>query len=301
MKQKVFVSYGSGGYIQSLRRIGKEAKRLGLFSKVLLYTEKDMPLFIQASPLKAYSRGNGYWVWKPYIIWKTMQEYPNSIVVYADSGCTLKPNYDEWNKWFDLLETYDTLAFQYRLDYKYPWQLNDENCLTVDAQWTKESLIRYFDPLLGNRDWIHTGQVWSGLVLACRNSKLVKMWMDITLMHPELVIDCIGKEIVEQSKEFREHRHDQSVFSALCAYWSKIGTVVNVLTETMESREDAAVVATRKRILKNPVPLKTRIIQRIKDKIGSERYDSIHNKLSKSELFKKWVLHIEHKGAVSKR
>lgn len=299
--QKIFIAYGTGGYLKSLHRIGKEAKKLGIFSKVILYTEKDMPLFIQASPLKVYGRGNGYWVWKPYIIWKTMQEYPNSIVVYADSGCTLQPNMEEWNKWFELLETYDTLAFRYRLDYVYPWQEDDETIMTTDAQWTKESLIRYFDLMIGNRDWINTGQIWSGLVLACRNSKLVKMWMDITLMHPELIIDCYGNETVEQAVNFREHRHDQSVFSALCEYWSIKGTVVKVLTETAESSNDAAVLATRKRILKNPVPLKTRMILSIKGKIGTTRYESMHKKLSKTKLFKKWVLHIEHKGAISKR
>lgn len=298
MIQKIFIAYGSGGYLKSLRRIGKEAKKLGIFSKVILYTEKDMPLFIQAFPLNAYG-AHGYWAWKPYIIWKTMKEYPNSIVVYADSGCTLRPNLEEWNKWFDLLETYDTLTFQYRLDYVYPWQQNDNTIMTTNAQWTKMSLIQYFDPMIGDRDWLKEGQVMGGVVLACRNSKLIKMWMDITLMHPELVMDCFGNEIVEQHKEFRAHRHDQSLLSALCSYWRDKGRVVKVLAETAESCKDtAAIAATRKRILKNPVPLKTRIIQRIKDRIGSERYDKIHNKLSKSKIFKKWVLYLEHKGAI---
>lgn len=300
-QSKVFISYGSENYLESLRRIGKEAQKLGIFSKVILYTEKDMPPFIQASPLKAYGRGDGYWVWKPYIIWKTMQEYPNSIVVYADSGCTLQPNMEEWNRWFELLETYDTLTFQYRLDYIYPWQQEDKKCLTVDAQWTKESLIRYFDPMIGNRDWINEGQVLSGLVLAHKNSKLVKMWMDIVLMHPELVVDCFGKEIVEQSKEFREHRHDQSVLSALCAYWRNVGNVLKVLPETLESNEEAAVVATRIRILKDPITLKTRMIRKVKQIVGEKRYGSIHNWLAKKRIFRKWVLHIEHKGAVSMR
>ena len=74
-----------------------------------------------------------------------------------------------------------------------------------------------------------------------------------------------------------------------------------MLTETAESLNDAAVLATRKRILKNPVPWKTRMIQTIKGKIGATRYESIHKQLSKTKLFKKWVLHIEHKGAISKR
>lgn len=299
--QKIFIAYGSGGYMKSLHRIGKEAKKLGIFSKVVLYTEKDMPLYIQSSPLKAYPNGNGYYVWKPYIIWKTMQEYPNSIVVYADCGCTLQSNMEEWNRWFKLLETYDTLAFRYRLDYVYPWQEEDKSVMTTDAQWTKMSLIRYFDPMIGKRDWLHEGQVMSGVVLACRKSKLIKMWMDITLLHPELIIDCYGNEIVEQFKEFKAHRHDQSVLSALCSYWRNKGNVVKVLTETAESSKNAAILATRIRIFKNAIPLKTRMIYKVKEVLGSERYDSIHKRLSGSKLFKMWVLHLEHKGAISKR
>ena len=302
MMQKIFIAYGSGGYMKSLRRIGKEAKKLGIFSKVILYKEKDLPLFLKASPLMAYSRGNGYWSWKSYLIWKTMLDFPNSIIVYADCGCTLQPNMEEWNKWFDLLETYDTLTFRYKLDYIYPWQEEDRTVMTTNAQWTKQSMIRYFDSMIGNRDWLQEGQVMGGIVLACRKSNLVKMWMDVILMHPELIMDCYGNEIVDQAETFREHRHDQSLLSALCAYWSKKGTVVKVLPETADSCMDtAAIAATRKRILKNPVPLKTRMIQSIKGKIGTTRYESMHKKLSKTKLFKKWVLHIEHKGAISKR
>ena len=84
--KKVFVAYGSGYYLDSLRRIGREARKLGLFSKIILYTEKDMPLFIRSSPLKAFPRGNGYWNWKPYIVWKALEDYPDAIVVYADCG-----------------------------------------------------------------------------------------------------------------------------------------------------------------------------------------------------------------------
>jgi hypothetical protein len=230
-----------------------------------------------------------------------MQEYPNSIVVYVDCGCTLLPNMEEWNKWFELLETYDTLAFRYRLDFVYPWQDEDSTVMTTDAQWTKMSLIRYFDPMIGNREWLQESQVMSGIVLACRKSKLIKMWMDITLMHPELIVDCYGNETIEQADYFREHRHDQSLLSALCAYWKDKGCVVNILPETADSCKDAAVVATRKRILKNPVPLKTRVIQRIKDRIGDKRYESIHDRVSNCRIFQKWVLHIEHKGAVSKK
>ena len=246
----------------------------------------------------AYSKGYGYWGWKSYLIWKTLQEYPQSIVVYADSGCCLHNNMEEWNNWFELLETYDTITFQYRHDYVYYWQKMDESLKLINAQWTKYSMIRYFDNMIGNRDWLEEEQVMGGIVLACRNSKLVNMWKDIVLMHPELIIDCYGNELKDQLECFREHRHDQSLLSALCAYWSTKGTVVKILPETAESCKDtAAVAAMRIKTQKKPtIPLKTRIIRRLKDMIGNKIYDWIHKKLSKSKYFKKWVLHMELKN-----
>lgn len=275
MMKKVFVAYGSGSYLNSLRRIGREARKLHLFHKVILYRESDLPSFIKSSPLMAYKRGGGYWVWKPYIIWKTMQQYPDAIVVYADCGCTLQTNMEEWERWFRLLETYDSVAFRYRLDYDYPWQPMVQR-ETIDAVWTKKALVDYFDPLLGGCEWIMSGQVWSGLVLSCRNCKAVRMWMDITLMHPELVIDCFGNEIVGQGPAFFEHRHDQSIWSAVCSYWERVDdNTVKVLEETAESDSKAAVLATRIHDVPRE-PLKTRVIRAIKQTVGDKAYNKMH-------------------------
>ena len=213
--RKVFISYGSGLYSKSLRRIGKEAKKLGIFSKIILFTDKDMPQFIRASPLKAYARGDGYWQWKPYIIWKTLLDHPNDIVVYADCGCSLQANVKEWESWFEVLRSYQTLAFQYRSEHNYPWQESTPSDMT-NEHWTKKSLIDYFDPLIGDHDWLHSNQIWAGVILARNKSPLIKMWMDISLLHPELLIDTYGSELTLQNNKFIEHRHDQSLFTALC-------------------------------------------------------------------------------------
>lgn len=290
---KVFISYGSEGYEQSLRAIAREARHLGIFDKVITYGPKDMPSYINSSPLKAYKRGNGYWVWKPYIIWHTMMEYPKSIIVYADAGCTLHENLMEWNTWFSMMDEYDTLAFQYRNDYQYPWE-PIYHCKTTNLEWTKEALVRYFDPLFGNRDWLLEGQVMSGIIVACRMSKAIKMWLDITMMRPDLVFDVFGNETVEQHSAFKEHRQDQSVWSATAFYYAHKGNVLKILPETAESVSDAAVSATRRRNLEIRIPIKTRLIGQIKKRIGSQRYDWIHGKLSSSSLFRKIILLLEH-------
>ena len=267
---KVFVSYGSGIYAKSLRRIGKEAKKLGIFSKIVLLTDKDMPPFIQASPLKAYSRGDGYWSWKPYIIWKALQDYPNDIIVYADCGCTLQANMKEWESWFNLLKTYRTLAFQYRSDFKYPWQYSTSSDMTCE-QWTKRSMVEYFDPLIGNREWLHSNQIWAGVILVRRSSPLIKMWLDITMFHPELLMDVYGNEFSLQHERFIEHRHDQSLWTALCIYWESKKTIVKIIPETAESDPTAAIVASRIHEMERE-PIKTRMIRFAKHVLGESLY-----------------------------
>ena len=147
--KRIFITYGSGDlYRKSLRLISSEAKKLRLFDKIIVYRPQDMPDFIKSSPLKAYKRGNGYWVWKPWIIWDTLQKYPNAIVVYADGGCTLQPNYEEWESWFQLLEQYDAIAFQYRPNVVYPW-MKDGKSAATNIEWTKKALLDFFEDLSG--------------------------------------------------------------------------------------------------------------------------------------------------------
>ena len=67
MKVK-FISYADGNMTYSLRRIGRQARRLGIFDEVILYTPDMLPAYIRQSPLMQYPRGGGYWSWKPAII-----------------------------------------------------------------------------------------------------------------------------------------------------------------------------------------------------------------------------------------
>ncbi len=233
-----------------------------------------MPPFIKGSPLKAYARGDGYWIWKPFILWKTLQEHPNDIVVYADCGCSLQTNRKEWESWFTLLESYKTLAFQYRSDFQYPW-LNAKVTGMACEQWTKQSLVEYFDPLFGDRNWIHSNQIWAGVILARGNNPLVKMWLDISLFHPEFLMDVFGNEMDIQNHYFIEHRHDQSLWSDLCLYWETKLKIVRILQETSESNPESAIVASR--IHDSPrEPIKNRIVRFSKEVFGDSFYHKLH-------------------------
>lgn len=54
-------------------------------------TPQDLPDYIKKSILMRHSYGGGYWAWKPCIIKEILSKYDdNTIVCYADAGCTLK-------------------------------------------------------------------------------------------------------------------------------------------------------------------------------------------------------------------
>lgn len=250
--RKIFITYADQKFELSKKQLLKEAKSLGLFDAVIGYSPDDLPPFIQASPLMAYSRGGGYWVWKPWIIWKTMQDFPDAIVVYVDAGCTLH-NTPQWQEWFDMMETTDTLVTAYRKDFDYGWETSFHTNSVAIGDWTKKNTLEYFDKLFGNADWHQKNKIWGGAIITKRESPLIKMWLDITLFYPYLVIDPIGDEEVQQNENYIQHRHDQSILTPL-AYWFEEQTnEVLIIPETGESNPQAAIVASRRIITKSSI------------------------------------------------
>lgn len=111
--KKVFIAYGDEMMKYSLKRIARQAQKIGLFDEIILWTPEKLPDYIKQSPLIYNKRGGGYWVWKPIIIYETLQRYEEgTYVVYIDAGCTLKKG-AKWHLLLRLLENYDTICFQY--------------------------------------------------------------------------------------------------------------------------------------------------------------------------------------------
>ena len=101
--KKIFIAYADAALAYSLKRIGRQARRLQIFDEVILYTPADLSEEIKAHPLMQYSRGGGYWLWKPWLIQKTLRDHtPGDIVVYADAGSTLRKS-PEWERLFGLM------------------------------------------------------------------------------------------------------------------------------------------------------------------------------------------------------
>lgn len=276
----VFISYGDHNFKESLKRIGKEAKDLNLFDKIILYTPKDLPQYIKASPLMAYSKGGGYWLWKPYIIWKTLQTFGNdTIVIYVDSGCTINKS-DKWQDYLIQIKQTDTILFKYKDNTIYDGWKDLFDCVSPQIKhWTKKRTLLYFDNLYKSENWRSNNKIMGGFIITKNtNNVFINEWLKVSLFHPELIMDPIGEELSNQFDFFKVHRHDQCIITPLAYYFEQTKMVL-VLEETAESKVEivSAVVASRKRDeFKPKVSLKTKTIRTIKFFIGEKIYNLIH-------------------------
>ncbi|MBQ6073410.1 MAG: hypothetical protein IJK90_05810 [Bacteroidales bacterium] len=239
--KKVFIAYADAALAYSLKRIGRQARRIRVFDEVRLYTPADLPEDLKAHPLMQYSRGGGYWIWKPWLIRKTLQEHAQGdIVVYADAGSTLRKS-PEWDKLFGLMADYDTLCFQYAESV--PEFARWGNSSTHIKYWTKKNTLAFLDGYFHDNAYRDNCKIMGGLLfMKNKENSLLRQWLDISLNHPELIIDPNPEEEKDQEPGFAYHKHEQSIITAL-AYYDK---TVCMLPETYEEyRPDSFAWASR--------------------------------------------------------
>lgn len=218
--KKVFIAYADNNLAYSLKRIGEQARKLGVFEEVKLFSLDDLPSYILQSPLMQYQYGGGYWAWKPAIIHETLQNHDEGdIVVYVDAGCTLNKS-TEWDLLLKLMEQYDTICFYY--DALMPEWDKFGNTSTKIKYWTKKSTLDFLDMFLHDNSYQDALKVWGGcLFFKGKDNGLLKQWLDITMNHPEVIIDPTEDEVKNQPQGFALHKHDQCVLTALSYYDDK--------------------------------------------------------------------------------
>ena len=272
--KRILIAYANEPMKYSLKQIGIQARYIKQIDKVILYSEKDLPQEILQSPLMEYKRGGGYWVWKPYLIWKTLQEFPeDSRICYIDAGCSIYPG-EEWDQYWELLDDNDTILFQY--DSEIPRWKPIFGCSSsaIDC-WTKKRTIDYFDRLLKTKQYHSFSKIWGGLIF-CRksNNTFIKEWLDITLTHPELVIDPNQDELKDQYPAFNgNHRHDQSIITPL-AYKYRNHSIV-ILPELFDENNKSKIIRTSRNRITKEMYKKVFIKYHLQGILGFKLYNKI--------------------------
>ena len=271
MSKKVFISYANEAMAYSLKRIGRQARRLGIFDEVILYTPADVPDYVRESPLFACPRGAGYWCWKPALIYETLlHNEEGTVAVYVDAGCTLRKS-SQWAEYLAYMDQYDTICFQYA-DSQPQWEKWGSNSSRI-KYWSKAATLDFIEQYFNNPNVGELNQIMGGvLFMKGRENRLLKIWKDLIFSRPDLIMDPTPEERAQQRPYYAGHRHDQTILTPLATYDDK----ALVLPEISEDyRKDSFVWASRVRArnLREYLIIQTKHYLRIW--LGDERFERL--------------------------
>lgn len=140
-------------------------------------------------------RGAGYWLWKPYIILRTLNEVPeNDIVVYVDSGVIIKEKLDGLAS---LLSDEDIIIF--------------EN-VHSNRKYIKRGLLKIMN--MDNENVRNSMQLQAGYIVI-RNTEFsrefIKKWLEVST-NEKAITDSPS---IDEHDDFVDHRYDQAILSLL--------------------------------------------------------------------------------------
>jgi hypothetical protein len=197
MSKIYVVSYANGRFLDSQKILEKQCYKFGA-DKVLSFGENhiDKDFFDKNHKILSSPRGAGYWLWKQYFINKVLQEVNNDdIVMYVDSGAY--PIHDLKSLPMD----------------------DPVNCFEVyghkNKVWTKYDCF-YIMNCIGQK-YYEPYQILGGFQIYKKNKiseSFVKENLEFCQMY-QAISDSpsvLGKNDIE----FKDHRHDQSIFTNLC-------------------------------------------------------------------------------------
>lgn len=145
------------------------------------------------------SRGGGYWLWKPYIICKTLEKIKyGDYLFYVDSGSYFIRNINSLVKCMEKNGD-DIISFQLPF---------------IERQWTKKEILQYFQ-CENNLAILDTCQRIATFIVLKKTERTVRIMNKYlaTAQVGKLITDDLDEKI--QDRLFIENRHDQSIFSII--------------------------------------------------------------------------------------
>ncbi len=205
-KNIVFITFGGGSqnYIDAGKRLIQQAESVNLFNKIIFYTDKylfeDKEYWEKNGDFVMNNkRGFGYWLWKSYLIKKTISNMKNDeILLYLDCGCEI-----DHKKRDSMINCINIVKNDYIIG----------NYNGIEKHLNKMDLIHYLN--MNNEKYLNSLQHEAGQIMLLVNDKtrkLVNEWYEIACNY-HLLDD--SPSVLQNCEKFFEHRHDQAIFSLL--------------------------------------------------------------------------------------
>lgn len=191
-------------YRMSLKRIQDQATASGYFASVKLYTPQTTPRLDQhAAFISANRRGYGYWIWKALVLLDRMANVPEGdIVVYCDTGCTIHATPAAQARFAEYISALEA----------HPARRLGFNTTHPTQMWCKGDVLDLFNA----RD-TSAGQMAGSVQMYANtptNRAFVEEWLELMTRDGYHYLTDVPSRTPNEPI-FREHRHDQAIFSLL--------------------------------------------------------------------------------------
>ncbi|WP_234123161.1 hypothetical protein [Clostridium hydrogenum] len=198
---KIAINYADDKFKKQQDYNTKTAYKKGKVDLVIEYSPKDLDDEFKKKyeHILSHKRGGGYWLWKPYIILKALdQAKDDDYIVYCDSGAFYV---DKVDKLIQAMEKNndDIMAFELPL---------------IEKQWTKKEAFLLMD--CNEESYFESNQMLATYFVVKKSEytvEFINKYFDYC-KDEKILTDFMDKE--NQNKCFVDHRHDQSIFSLLC-------------------------------------------------------------------------------------
>lgn len=194
------LNFADRHFLDQQRRNTETALRTGEVDHVFAYSPFDLEDSFRRrhEGILSQPRGAGYWLWKPYLVRRTLDLLPpGAFLFYCDAGAFFVRSLRH-------LERFCLRRDLWLLPFDLPF---------VEEQYTKAEAFR----ILGcdGPAFRESPQILASFFLV-RNVEEARGFFDEYLRYAQDPL-CLTDLLEEpQREDFIEHRHDQSLFSLLC-------------------------------------------------------------------------------------
>ncbi len=209
-----FITFATpnGPYIKDARDLCASATSVARFDTALIGNMSilDPEFKKQNAHILRQARGAGYWLWKPYVILKRLDELPDGdVLCYCDSSYRFLSDArkiaDEWLKDGDIGSCHNKpndSAWREHTDRKYT-KCDAFELMNVSPSDERERIKS-------------TTQAWAGFVILRKSAtsiSFVREWLHHA-QNAQIITD-IRSITAPEDPQFVDNRHDQSIYSIL--------------------------------------------------------------------------------------
>jgi hypothetical protein len=208
-----FITFGgpSENWHQAVERVKNDVDGLQIFDHIMGYTDLDLktdPEFWNIhGEMAERETGFGLWIWKPYLILRTMKlmNY-GDVLLYYDAGCTLKDSTSDYKT-----RQEDMFKLLKRA------QKNDivfSSTFQLERHYSKMDLVEHLE--MNSPDVLNSIQAQAGILFIKKTHTTINLLTEwYNTMHNYSLCDDSGSKYHVDAYDYHDSRRDQSVFSLL--------------------------------------------------------------------------------------